>query len=151
MFSHCLLEAVCGCYFTTDIFLCWVLKCLPTHANCSHTACIYRQVFVKDRKLVRIRFVLEWCASVKHHASGCRFESLTVQQCLKFPNCLMSICLLMWRVSWLQPTVHNTKALGTVKTLIVMAGSSKAEWAGTQNCCSRGEILAMLTSVGVLP
>lgn len=91
MFSHCLLGAVCGCCSTRDVFLCGVLKCLPTHANCSHTAGIYRQVFVKDRKLVRIRFVLEWCASVKHHASGCRFESLTVQQCLKFPNCLMML------------------------------------------------------------
>lgn len=45
----------------------------------------------------------------------------------------------------------STKALGAVQTLIVLAGSSKAEWAGTQNCCDRGEILAVLTSVGVLP
>lgn len=51
--------------------------------------------FLRDGKLVRIRFVLVWCANVKLHISGCRFESLTVRQCLKFLNCPMSIWLLM--------------------------------------------------------
>lgn len=144
MFSHRLLGAVCSCCSTTDVFLCWILKCLLTHANCTHTTCIYSQVFLKDRKLVRIRFVLAWCANAKHHTSGCKFESLTVWQCLKFCNCLMSIWLLVWRVSCLLPAVHSTKAAGTVKTLIVLAGSPKAERAGSQNLCDRGEILATL-------
>lgn len=151
MFSRCLLGAVCSCCSTTDVFLCWVLKCLLTHANCTHTTCIYSQVFLKDRMLVRIRFVLAWCANAKHHSSGCRFESLTFRRCLKFLNCLMSIWLLMWKVSRLLPAVHKTKAAGTVKTLIMLAGSPKAEWAGGQNHYNRGGILAGLTSVGVLP
>lgn len=67
-----------------QMYFCSVLKCLLTHANCAHTSahttlyhsdCIYSQVFPRDRKLGRIRFVLAWCANEKHHTSGCRFES----------------------------------------------------------------------------
>lgn len=80
--SHCLL-GVHSCCSTTDVFLCRILKCLLTHASCTHIACIYSQVFLKDRKLVRGRFVLAWCANAKHPTSGCRLESLMVWECLK--------------------------------------------------------------------
>lgn len=107
----------------------------------------------KKRKeaLKQDKGVSAWCASMKSHTCVGRFESPEAWQYLKFLKWLISIWLFMLRVSGLLPAVHNTRASGTVKTLFVLTGSPKAEQAWSQNCSNRHEILAVLTSMGVLP
>lgn len=87
---------------------------------------------------------------MKRHACVCGSEYPGAWQCLKFLKAdeYLVVYVKGFRTS---AAVHNTKASGTVKVLFVLAGSPKAEQAGSQNCCNRREILATLTSVGVLP